>query len=100
MSLTIKQLNRAIAKEQKPRAKDSVRYLDLELPRDDSVTTRIEWAGERIADLSEGLLSMDLGWFVWNIIVGWSDLATTDEKRQYLAVSRLVAELLRGMEGH
>lgn len=96
--LTIKQLDRAIAKEQKKRPKVLVSYLDLEFPSDNSLVTRIAWAGERIADISEGLLSADVGWFVWNMVVGWSDLATTEEKRQYLAVARIVGELLRGME--
>jgi hypothetical protein len=96
--LTIKQLDRAIAKEQKKRPKVLVSYLDLEFPSDNSLATRIAWAGERIADISEGLLSADVGWFVWNIVVGWSDLATTEEKRQYLAIARVVGELLRGME--
>ena len=95
--LTIKQLDRAIAKEHRKRKKTSSSYLDLEFPTDNSLPTRIEWAGERIADISEGLLSADVGWFVWNLIVGWSDLATTEERRQYLAVARVVEELLRGV---
>ena len=96
--LTIKQIDRAIAREEKKRPKALASYLDLEFPSDSSLATRIAWAGERIADLAEGLLSADVGWFVWNIVVGWSDLATTEEKRQYLAIARVVGELLRGME--
>jgi hypothetical protein len=96
--LTIKQIDRAIAREQRKRKKTSSSYLDLEFPTDNSLAARIEWAGERIADISEGLLSADVGWFVWNLIVGWSDLATSEERRQYLAVARVVEELLRGME--
>jgi hypothetical protein len=96
--LTIKQIDRAIAREQRKRKKASSSYLDREFPMDNSLPARIEWAGERIADISEGLLSADEGWFVWNMVVGWSDLATSEERRQYLAVARVVEELLRGVE--
>ena len=74
-------------------------YTDLELPADNSAATRIEWAGERYADLCEGLLTSDVGWFVWNVIVGWTDLgATDDEKTAYLAMAQNFAELLRATE--
>jgi hypothetical protein len=74
-------------------------YTDLELPADNTAATRIEWAGERYADLCEGLLTPDVGWFVWNVIVGWTDLgATNDEKTAYLAMAQNFADLLRATE--
>lgn len=75
------------------------KYLDLELPADNSAATRLEWAGERYADLCEGILPNDVGWFVYNVIVGWTDIgATEDEKRQYLAMSASIADLLHSQE--
>ena len=71
------------------------RYTDLELPADETAATRIEWAGERYADLSEGSISDDVGWFIWQYIVGWTDIgATKDERRSYLAMARNFADLL------
>jgi hypothetical protein len=74
-------------------------YTDLELPADNTAATRIEWAGERYADLCEGLMTPDVGWFVWNVIVGWTDLgATEDEKTAYNAMGQNFADLLRANE--
>ena len=74
-------------------------YTDLELPADNTAATRSEWAGERYADLCEGLMTPEVGWFVWNVIVGWTDLgATEDEKRQYNEMAKAVSQLLRSNE--
>lgn len=73
-------------------------YFDLELPADESVATRIEWAGERYADLAEGLLTPDVGWFIWQYIVGWTDLCTDEERRQYNAIAKNISDLLRANE--
>lgn len=69
---------------------------DLELPADNTVETRIAWAGERLWDYHEGLLPKEVGWFVWNAIVGWADLCTADERRQYLAMARELQQALQG----
>ena len=75
------------------------RYLDLELPADDSALTRIEWAGERYADLAEGLSTPDVGWFICSYIIGWTDIgATEDEKRAYNAMAKNFSDLLHSME--
>lgn len=60
-----------------------------------NVTDRIEWAGERLADVAEGLLSGEAGWFVWATIVGWGDLCTADERRQYIDFAGRIAEMLQ-----
>lgn len=72
---------------------------DLELPADNTAATRIEWAGERFADLCEGIMTSEVGWFCWNVIVGWTDLgATADEKTQYLAMAKNFSDLLHATE--
>ncbi len=71
---------------------------EMQMPATQSVADRIEWAGERIADVAEGLLSGDAGWFVWATIVGWGDLCTADERRQYIDLSGRIAEMLRNQE--
>lgn len=63
------------------------KYIDLELPQSSKPSERIEWAGDRYADLCEGLIDTDVGWFVWGAIVGWGDVGTADEKRQYAALA-------------
>ena len=73
-------------------------YLDLELPSDNTVETRLEWAGERYADLCEGLLPDHVGWFIYNVVIGWTDLCTPEEKRQYNAMGGQIADLLRSRE--
>lgn len=73
------------------------KYLDLELPGT-NVNERVEWAGERYADLCEGLLERDMGWFIWGVIVGWSDVGTADEKRQYRELGKNFEQLLRQLD--
>lgn len=68
---------------------------DLDLPTDNSLATRIAWAGERHWDLVEGLLTSEVGWFVWNVVVGWADLCSTDDRQQYLAMAREIQSTLQ-----
>lgn len=68
---------------------------DVEMPANQKVETRIEWAGERYSDLCEGIMPADVGWFVWQTVVGWADLGTKDEKRQYLEMAKLIETFLR-----
>ena len=70
---------------------------DMPMPAQHA-TARVEWAGERIADVAEGLLNAEAGWFVWATIVGWSDLCSEDERRQYLNLSGRIAEMVRNQE--
>lgn len=58
-------------------------------------TERIEWAGERYADLCEGEIESEAGWFIWGLLVGWCDVATPDEKRQYEQLAKLFETLLK-----
>jgi len=66
----------------------------LTTPTGTTAAERIEWAGERIADLAEGKLTKSEASIVWNYLVGWSDLCSEDERRQYLALARSVQELM------
>ena len=72
---------------------------ELPLPCDNTIATRLEWAGERYADLVEGQCSPEIGWFVWNAVMGWTDLCSEDERRQYLAMANQLEEYLHGQEG-
>lgn len=71
---------------------------DLEMPTDTSCSTRIEWAGERQADLAEGLIPDDVGWFIWATLVGWADLCGDSDRRQYHAMAKNFAELLQARQ--
>jgi|GEM_PF-1793307 len=71
---------------------------DLQMPATENVADRVEWAGERIADVAEGLLGGEHGWLVWNIIVGWADLCFEDDRRQYHALAGQLSTLLRNQE--
>jgi hypothetical protein len=72
-----------------------VPHFDLEMPADDRISTRLDWAGERLWDINEGLLPETVGWFVWNVVVGWADLCSADERRQYLALAANLQSALR-----
>lgn len=71
--------------------------IEIELPGRNH-EARIDWAGERYADLCEGELLAEQGWFVWGVIVGWTDSASPDEKRQYNALAQLFSDLLWATE--
>jgi hypothetical protein len=70
----------------------------MQLPATQSVTDRVEWAGERLADVAEGLLGGDDGWAVWATIVGWADLCSDDARRQYQDLAGRIADMLRNQE--
>jgi len=67
---------------------------EMQKPATQSVTDRIEWAGERFADLAEGKLSIAEADFVVAYVYGWSDLCDVDSKRQYREMARNISELL------
>jgi hypothetical protein len=67
----------------------------INLPSSPDVNVRIAWAGDAFQDLIEGLYTKEQGWYIWNLIVGWSDLCTSEERRQYLAMSRIYDEYLK-----
>jgi hypothetical protein len=62
-------------------------YADIALPTDSKIATRLAWAGERIWDVAEGILSVEAGRYVETVIIGWSDLCSADDKAQYLALA-------------
>lgn len=74
------------------------RHLEIEGPSDDSLATRIEWAGERYADLCEGLIPHDVGWFIHQWIIGWTDLCNDEDRRQYRAMARNFSDLLQSQQ--
>jgi hypothetical protein len=65
----------------------------LQTPATTDCAARIEWAGERIADLCDGTLGASYAAMVWNYVVGWMDLCTEDERRQYGALAHRVQDL-------
>lgn len=74
------------------------KHFEMEMPVTQSVADRVEWAGERIADVAEGLLSGEGGWFVWATIVGWADLCDDEARRQYQSLAGRIADMLRNQE--
>jgi hypothetical protein len=61
------------------------------------IVSRLAWAGDRMWDLSEGIIPPEECGILWALIVGWADLCTADERRQYLDFARLVQELQEGL---
>jgi hypothetical protein len=71
-------------------------YLDeVELPANQNPETRLVWARERYSELRRGTTTPDVGWFIWNVVVGWTDLCTEDERRQYIIEAAKISRLLR-----
>jgi len=70
-------------------------FSSIPLPASSDANVRIAWAGETFQDLIEGLYTIEQGWYIWNMIVGWTDLCTSDEERQYLAMARIYNEYLK-----
>jgi hypothetical protein len=62
------------------------------------VNVRIAWAGERFADLIEGQYTVEEGWYIWNMIVGWSDLCSEHDRYQYNNMARIFQEYLKSLE--
>lgn len=72
---------------------------DLVLPADSTFATRLDWANERAADLAEGVMPVHVGWLVWNMVVGWTDIGhTKDEVRQLNEMARHISNLCRSLE--
>jgi hypothetical protein len=72
---------------------------ELVLPSDSSFAARLEWANERYCDLAEDKMPTHVGWLVYNMVIGWTDIGhTKDEVRQLNAVGGLIAELVRSLE--
>jgi len=70
--------------------------IDLELPADSHPETRIYWAGEAFADLAEGKIDNELGWFIWGMIVGWTDgPCTKGDREAYLRLAHNFETFLR-----
>lgn len=70
---------------------------EIEMPADTRVETRIAWAGERMHDINEGILSKREAQYVYSAIVGWTDLCTEDARRQYSVLIRDMAVLIEFM---
>ena len=73
------------------------KLIEIELPGPRATfAERIEWAGERFADVCEGLLTPTEGQYIWNVIVGWTDIGANDhEKLAYVAIASAIAEVCR-----
>lgn len=65
----------------------------LPTPSTTGCAARIEWTGERIADLCDGTLDMSYAPMLVAYLLGWMDLCTADERRQYNELARRVSEL-------
>jgi hypothetical protein len=65
------------------------------LPSSTNVNVRIAWAGDAFQDLLEGLYTIEQGWYIWNLIVGWSDLCGSEDRRQYSVMARIYDEYLK-----
>jgi hypothetical protein len=70
----------------------------IELPKTKDVNDRIEWAGERITDVVEGILTGENAWWIWSTIIGWADLANENDRRQYLALANALSDILKNHE--
>jgi hypothetical protein len=62
-------------------------------PENGTLDQRLEWAGNEVWNLAEGNIDRQSAGLLWAIVVGWCDLASEDERRQYAAVARSIAEL-------
>jgi formaldehyde-activating enzyme involved in methanogenesis len=58
----------------------------LSLPADTTLATRLAWAGERVWDVVEGLLSRDDQDYAQMAVSGWLDLCSDDAREQYRAI--------------
>lgn len=67
---------------------------ELEYPTSKSPRVRLEWANDRLWDFAEGLLTVEQLALLIQVLLGWTDLATDDERRQYRAIARQAQALL------
>ena len=71
------------------------RLIDIELPGT-SFDERLEWANNKFVDLCEGIIDVSEAQYVWNVIIGWTDIgATEDEKRQYVQIANRISDVVR-----
>jgi hypothetical protein len=66
----------------------------LTTPASSSPAVRIEWTGERIADMSEGLLSRDTAILIVALVMGWADLGSEHERNQYRSLAGQMQSLV------
>jgi hypothetical protein len=69
----------------------------IPLPSSTNINIRIAWAGDIFQDLIYGTYNTNEGWYIWNVIIGWTDLCTTEEKRQYLAMAKIFEDYLKNL---
>jgi hypothetical protein len=67
----------------------------IHLPLSSDINTRIAWAGDMFHNLIEGQLTANEGWYIWNALVGWTDLCSANERRQYEQMARIYQDYLR-----
>jgi hypothetical protein len=72
---------------------------NLPQPKSNNFVDHLEWAGEMYADYAEGMRTdPNEGWWIWNRIVGWTDLGhTEDENRQLRTIATQLSDLLRNV---
>jgi hypothetical protein len=66
----------------------------LATPTSSDPAVRIEWAGERLADMAEGSLDRDTAILIVTLVLGWADLGTEHERNQYRALAGQLQSLL------
>ena len=67
----------------------------IQTPETTDCATRIEWAGERLADLADGTLPMDAAHILVAYLMGWADISTEDEMRQYFTIAGRIDAMAR-----
>lgn len=74
------------------------KLIEIELPGTD-FEKRMQWANDKFVDLCEGIIDVNEAQYVWNVIIGWTDIgATEDQKRQYVQIANAISEVVRGNE--
>lgn len=66
----------------------------LHPPASKDVVARLEWATERMWDLAEGKIDPPVAGLLWALVVGWADLCTPDEARQYLTIAGQIETMM------
>jgi hypothetical protein len=61
---------------------------------DASHADKLAWAGERLWDVAEGSLSGVAGQLALQVVWGWLDLGTAEEKAQYRVLGVRLADAL------
>lgn len=70
------------------------KLIDMDLP---TKAKRLDWAGDRYADLVVGTITNQQGYFVVSVISGWLDIPGLSEKeeRQYKSFIKLFNKKLQ-----